>query len=205
MRPTLVVPLLLALAAPLRAQQPPGDSIVFSLLPTSRLEVRTGKTGLLGFAGHEHDIRARDFAGRVVYVPAAPEDSHVEITIATAGLEVLTPPDSEEIRKVTQVMRTDVLDAARYPEIRFASRAARLMPHGFHLVADLTMHGHTERIPVDVFVATTGDTLRAHATFSVAQTRFGITPYRGGPGGTVRVADRVDFTIDAVAVRTAQP
>jgi len=35
----------------------------------------------------------------------------------------------------------------------------------------------------------------------VKQTDFGIRPYRGGPGGTVRVADKVTFDISAVAVR----
>jgi len=35
----------------------------------------------------------------------------------------------------------------------------------------------------------------------VKQTDFGIKPFRGGPAGTVRVADRVTFEIEAVAVR----
>ena len=34
-----------------------------------------------------------------------------------------------------------------------------------------------------------GDTLRAKGGFSVKQTDFGIQPFRGGPGGTVKVAD----------------
>jgi len=47
------------------------------------------------------------------------------------------------------------------------------------------------------------ETLRAQATFAIKQTDFGIKPFRGGPAGTVKVADRVTFTIDAVAVQTA--
>jgi hypothetical protein len=56
-------------------------------------------------------------------------------------------------------------------------------------------------VPVDVSVEIGPDTLRAKATFSVKQTDFGISPYSGGPAGTVKVADRVTFDIDAIAVR----
>ncbi len=89
-------------AAPRQAR----DSVVYRLLPASRLEVTTGKAGLLGFAGHPHTIRARGFTGRIVRYPEAPAHSHVEITVPTDSLEVLTPPDTEEIRKVTEAMRT---------------------------------------------------------------------------------------------------
>src|SRR6266545_6144306 len=48
------------------------DSVVYRLIPSSRLEVKTGKAGLFGFAGHSHSIRARAFSGNVVYYPHAP-------------------------------------------------------------------------------------------------------------------------------------
>jgi len=35
----------------------------------------------------------------------------------------------------------------------------------------------------------------------VRQSDYGIRPYRGGPAGTVRVADAVTFDIDAIALR----
>jgi len=35
----------------------------------------------------------------------------------------------------------------------------------------------------------------------VKQTDFGIKPYRGGPSGVVKVADRVTFDFEAVGVR----
>ncbi len=192
----------LAPPRPAAAQTPAArDSVVYLLAPASRLDVTTGKAGVLGFAGHEHTIRARSFTGRVVRYPLAPELSHVEIAVASDGLEVLTPPDTEEIRKVTAAMREEVLEVARYPEIRFASRTVAANASGYHVVADLSMHGRTVEVPLDVRVRTVGDTLLAAASFAVRQTAFGMRPYRGGPGGTVRVADRVQFTIDAIAVR----
>src|SRR6266513_3727016 len=101
-----VCPLLLLALVPMTvaAQTAARDSVVYDLAPNSHLEVRTSKAGLLGFAGHEHAIRARAFSGRIVFYPARPEASHVSITVAAESLEVLTPPDTEEIRKVTAAM-----------------------------------------------------------------------------------------------------
>lgn len=187
--------------APLHAQSAARDSTVYQISPASRLEVRTGKAGLLGFAGHEHTIRARGFSGHVVYFPGEPARSRVEIRIATDSLEVMTPPDTAEIRKVTEAMRTEVLHVDSFPEILFASRAIEPVNDGFRMSATLTMHGLTRTVPLDVRVTITRDTIRAISTFSVKQTDFGITPFRGGPGGTVRVADRVTFQIAAIATR----
>jgi hypothetical protein len=36
---------------------------------------------------------------------------------------------------------------------------------------------------------------------AVKQTDFGIKPFSGGPGGSVKVANRVTFAFDAVGVR----
>lgn len=179
-----------------------ADSVVYALLPTSRLEVKTGKAGLFGFAGHSHVIRARAFSGRVVYYPKAAAGSHLEITIAADRLEVLTPPDTAEIRKVTATMRSDVLHVGQYPKITLVSRAVTPRSDGFHLVGALTLVGRTREVPIDVHVELGLDTLRATGSFSINQTDFGIKPYSGGPAGTVKVADRVTFDLDAVAART---
>src|SRR5438309_12038777 len=100
-----------------------GDSVVYAISAASRFDVKTGKAGLFGFLGHDHVIRARAFSGRVVYYPSAPASSHVAITVPVDSLEVLTPPDTEEIRKVTAAMRTDVLQVDRCPEMTFAARS----------------------------------------------------------------------------------
>lgn len=198
-------PLLLAALAALPAatagQVAGGDSVVYRFAPTSRFDVKTGKAGLFGFAGHEHLIRARGFAGRVVYYPGAPTASRVDLTVRSDSLEVLTPPDTEEVRKVTEAMRTDILRVEQYSTISFTSKALAPADSGFHVVAELTLVGQTRDVPVDVRVAIESDTLRAWASFTVKQTDFGIRPFRGGPAGTVRVADRVTFDIEAVAVR----
>jgi polyisoprenoid-binding protein YceI len=176
------------------------DSVVYRLLPASRLEVKTGKAGLFGFAGHSHIIRARAFSGTVVYYPHAAARSHLQITVPTDSLEVLTPPDTAEIRKVTAAMRTDVLHTDQYHEIRLVTKELAPTADGFHLIGALTLVGQTREVPIDVEVEVGVDSLHAKATFAIKQTDFGIKPYSGGPAGTVKVADKVTFTIDVLAV-----
>lgn len=183
------------------AQSPARDSVVYALAPSSRLVVRTGKAGLFGFAGHEHLIQAREFSGRIVYYPHDPQASHVTVSIATERLEVLTPPDTEEIRKVTAAMRAEVLDVAQYPEITLASQSVRQVGDTLHIQAALTMKGKTRTVPLTMRVVLGPDTLRVTTTFTVRQSDYGIRPYRGGPGGTVRVADAVSFDIEAIGLR----
>jgi polyisoprenoid-binding protein YceI len=177
------------------------DSIVYRLAPSSHLVVKTGKAGLFGFAGHSHVIQARAFTGKIVYYPNSPASSHLEITVPTDSLEVLTPPDTAEIRKVTATMRAEVLHTAQYPEIRLVSHQVTPDKGGFHVRGALTLAGRTREVPIDITVQLGLDTLKARTSFSVKQRDFGIKPYSGGPAGTVKVADRVTFDINAIATR----
>ena len=191
------------LAGSARAQGGGPDSVVYQLTSASRFDVRTGKAGLFGFAGHEHLIRARAFSGRVVYRADRPADSRVEIVVQAESLEVLTPPDTGEIRKVGQTMRTEVLHVDQYPTIEFLATGVTPEPGGFRVRGRLTLAGATRDVAADVQVDAGSDTLRATGSFSVKQTDFGIRPYRGGPGGTVRVADRVTIAFEVVGARAS--
>src|SRR5262245_21839676 len=146
------------------------DSVVYRLARSSRLQVKTGKAGLFGFAGHAHVIEARGFTGQVVYYPGRPPSSHLDITVSTDSLEVLTPPDSAEIRKVTESMRTLVLRTAEYPEIKLVSRQVAPSAGGFHIVSAMTLVGQTREVPIDVTARIGLDTLEAASTFSIKQT-----------------------------------
>jgi polyisoprenoid-binding protein YceI len=181
------------------------DSVVYLVTPASRFEVKTGKAGLLGFAGHGHLVRARAASGRIVYFPNGPADSRVEVVVPVDSLEVLTPPDTAEIRKVTEAMRHEVLHPDRYPLISFVSTAVTPADSGLEVRGRLTIEGQTRDVTVVIGLQIAGDTLRASGRFSVKQTEFGIKPYRGGPAGTVRVADRVEFNLAILAVRSADP
>jgi polyisoprenoid-binding protein YceI len=200
--PLTVSGVLLGWQAPtdLRAS-PPAAAVVYRLTSASRFEVRTGKAGVFGFAGHSHLVRALSVSGWVLYPAGNPYESRLQLVIPTDSLAVLTPDDTAEIRKVTETMRTQVLRVAEFPDIRFRATVAGVSGTDFRLEGELTMVGQTRKVPVRASVRIDGDTLHAEGEFSVKQTDFGITPVRAGPGGTVKVADRVKFTFAAIAVR----
>lgn len=168
------------------------------MLPASYFDVVTHKAGLFGLFGHEHRIRAHAITGSIRFAPDALSASSVDLTIAVDGLEVLTPRDTAEIRKVTEAMRTDVLHPERFPTIRFRSDSVRAAGDRARIYAELTLEGVTRAVPVDVAVTMIGDTVHARARFDVRQTDFGIQPY-GKVLGTVKVADRITFEINALA------
>jgi polyisoprenoid-binding protein YceI len=205
-KPGFFAAILLFALAPERAagQGAPPDSVVYHVVPTSRFDVQTGKSGLFGFAGHPHLIRAHGVTGHVVLHPGATAKSHVELTVPTDSLVVLTPPDTAEIRKVTKAMREETLEVDQFPKIEFASKEVTPTDSGYHLVVALTMHGVTKDVPMDVVVEMAGDTLKAKGTFQAKQRDFGIKPFSGGPAGTVKVADKVTFSFEAVAVKGQQ-
>src|SRR5262249_30241302 len=165
---------IVALASSATAQGDPPDSVVYKVVPASRFDVKTGKSGLFGFAGHTHVIRAHAVTGQVVLHQHDPAKSHVQLTVPTDSLEVTTPPDTAEIRKVTASMREETLEVAQYPRIEFASKEVTPTDSGYHLVVALTMHGVTKDVPMDVAVKTEGDTLRARGSFAVKQTDYGM-------------------------------
>lgn len=181
-------------AAPARAP------VTYRLLGDSRLEVKTGKSGLFSFVAHDHIIRANGFEGEVHYRPDSVTATTISIRIHTDSLEVLTPPDTAEIRKVTEAMRDEVMHVARYPEIVFHSTRITGGPADFRVVASFTMHGVTREMTVPVRVEFAGDTLVARSTFDLKQTDYGIKPFKGGPAGVVKVADKVEFRIEARAL-----
>jgi polyisoprenoid-binding protein YceI len=180
-------------------------TVVYVVSPLSRLEVETTRSGLFSFVGHDHVVRAHGVTGRVTYDSDDPARSTVEIVTPAESLEVLTPPDTAERRKVTEAMRTDVLDVAHYPAIRFVSRAVQVVPGGVRVTGDFTLVGATRSVTVDMHLQMAADTLRATGSFSVRQSAFDVQPYHGGPGGLVHVADRVTFRLEVVALRNGAP
>jgi polyisoprenoid-binding protein YceI len=195
----------LAAPGPLAHAQQAPDSVVYHLDPSSRLDVKTGKAGLFSFAGHTHVIRARAVSGQLVHFPRERSRSHLALKVPTDSLQVLTPNDTAEIRKVTEAMRTEVLHVDKYPLMTFVADSLNPSSGKMDLQLAVTMEGTTRTIPVTANVTIGPDTVRATGNFTALQTDFGIKPFKGGPAGTVKVADKVTFCFDLLALRTPGP
>jgi polyisoprenoid-binding protein YceI len=169
--------------APARGATRPID------VENSTMTVYASASGVLAAFGHDHEIAAPIAAGAVD--PAA---RRVELRVDAAALRVRDPKASEkdraEIRKT--MLGPAVLDAGRHPEIRFESTAVETAGAGWTVRGNLTLHGETKPVTVEVREKDG----RYVGSARVRQTMFGIQPVKAA-GGTVRVKDelRIDFDI----------
>ena len=174
----------LALAAAANAQPRAIDT------QASVLTVRVFKSGLFSALAHDHEIAAPISAGSVDAAARL-----VELGIRAAGLRVRDPKDRAEIEK--KMLGAEVLDAERFPEIRFHSTAVESAgASGWSVHGNLTLHGQTRVVTVAV-KEQAGHYMGSAA---VKQSEFGIKPVRAA-GGTVRVKDEVRIEFDIQLAR----
>lgn len=162
----------------------------------SRLEIHVGKTGLLGFAGHLHEVVAGTFRGDATFDPDRIAASAVDLTIDAGALRV--SGQGEPAGDVPQVQAAMLgptcLDAGRFPTIRFVSGAvadagAAAKGRDLTLHGELTLHGVKRAVAMRVHVELTGAELAATGRTTLRQSDFGITPI--SKAGVVKVKDEI--------------
>jgi polyisoprenoid-binding protein YceI len=85
-----------------------------------------------------------------------------------------------------------VLDAAKFPEIRFkSSRVEQTGPGHFRVMGKLDLHGASKELVFEV----TGDANRYKGKTKLKQTDFGIQPVTAA-GGAVKVKDELEIEFD---------
>lgn len=183
--PHLAILLLLGSLAPATtADQHPIDT------SRSHVIVHVNRSGLFSIFAHNHQIDAPIASGKV----ELGEDASVELSIEAGSLRVLDPELSADTRGEIQqtMLGPKVLDAPRYPEIRFVSdRVTRAGTDEWRINGKLMLHGKTHPV---VFEVTEKDGVY-RGSVKLKQTDFGITPIRFA-GGTVRVKDDVKIRFD---------
>lgn len=156
----------------------------------SALTVRVYKAGLFSAFGHDHEIRAP-----IQHGSFDEKNKTVEFTVKSHTLRVIDPGASESDRNQVQetMLGPKVLDTSQFPQIRFSStKIEDAGPNKFSVQGDLTLHGQTH--PVSVQVELVDGRYRGSA--KLRQTEFGMTPVSIA-GGSVKVKDevRVEFEI----------
>lgn len=156
----------------------------------SMMTVKVFKAGALAAFGHDHEISAPIESGTVDATA-----KRVELKVRAGALRVRDPKASDSDR--AQIQKTmvgpEVLDTERYPEIAFRATAAEAAgPNAWRITGQLTLHGETR--PVTVEVREEGG--RYVGSASLRQSEFGIKPVKVA-GGTVKVKDevRLEFQI----------
>ena len=166
--------------------------------------VRAFATGLLASFGHNPTISVSDMDGEISFNPDAVEQSALRLVIHTAGMAVTGEMSDKDSKEINRRMHEDVLDSDSFPDIVFQSSRATVSKTGegqywLALTGDLTLRGVTRSQSVPVWVALTGDTLRAAGDFSILLSDYEIPPV-SAIGGAVKLKDelKLSFSISAV-------
>jgi polyisoprenoid-binding protein YceI len=157
----------------------------------SSFTVHVFKSGLFSAFGDNHEVRATVASGSV----SDGDKPSVEIEVDARQMTVLDPKLAKEKRAEVQkrMLGPEVLDVAKFPEIRFKSTAVRPMGEGrWRVEGFLELHGKKVWVSFDV----TGSKERFRGSATIKQRTFDIEPISVA-GGTVKVRDdlKIDFEI----------
>ena len=170
----------------------------------SHLRLELGRTGLMKFLGHEHQIEAPIAEGQLDVVESDPARSSVRLRFESARLHVV--PGSEPAADIPQVeerMRgPEVLEVAKYPEIAFVSTSVKSQPEGpsrFKLVVvgTLTLKGRSFPVEVPLELRRVDKDVEAKGELELNLRDVGIEP--PSVAGVVKVKDRFRLEFEIYA------
>src|SRR6516165_5496147 len=85
----------------------------------SRFTVQAFASGILSAMGHNPKIGIRTFSGEVDFSQETIEGRAFRLTVQSASMAVLDDISDKDRREMERLMKDEVLEVARYPEIRY--------------------------------------------------------------------------------------
>ncbi len=142
-------------------------------------------------------------AGSVQYDPADASKTAIEATIDATSLNTRVEQRDNHLKSA------DFFDVAKYPALIFKSKRAESGgPGKLRLVGDLTMHGTTREVTLDVVGPTQAIKdqqgnlhMGASASGTINRKDWGLTWNRAMDGGGVVVGDEVAIAIDVELIK----
>lgn len=141
-------------------------------------------------------------SGTIKFDSANTANSSVEATIDAASI------DTHDSQRDAHLKSADFLDVEKYPTLTFRSKRIESHSGGGKVIGDLTIHGVTREIALEVEGPTPENKdpwgkyrIGLSATTKLSRKDFGLTWNTTLETGGVLVGDEVKITIDVEAVR----
>jgi polyisoprenoid-binding protein YceI len=171
----------------------------------SRFTVRAFASGLLSGFGHNPLIGLREVSGEVNFSPGAIAESSLILRLKPDSFAVQNDVSDKDRREIERMMKDEVLEVGRFPEITFESRQVSGTQLGesmymLKIEGDLTLHGATRSQSISAQVVPADDNIRAQGEFTIKQSDFNIKLVSVA-GGALKVKDELKFAFDIVAVK----
>ncbi len=171
----------------------------------SQFTVQAFADGLISAWAHSPKIAIREWTGEVQVAAGAMGSSALKVRVKSASLEVMDELKESERHDIQRLMKIEVLETDRFPEIVYESSEVRLEKQKEDLyrasvVGKLNLHGVTADQDFFSQVALGVDTARAYGNFSLRQSDYNI-PIASIAGGTLKLHDELKFSFYLVARR----
>ncbi|MDF3982604.1 YceI family protein [Luteibacter sp. PPL554] len=152
-----------------------ADPATYQLDPTHTMVLFSWNH--FGFSNPSADLN--NVQGTLVYDEKDPSKSSVDVTLPLSGLDTFVPKLDEHLKSA------DFLDATKYPNITFKSTKVSAAGKGkLKVTGDLTVHGVTKPVTLDVTVNKVGDhpmlkvpAVGFDATATLKRSDFGVGAY----------------------------
>ncbi len=179
----------------------------------SAVTILVRRAGALARLGHNHAIVSGSESG-VAWIGPDLAGSGFEIRLPVQAFVVDDPqaragagPDfaeavSDSARQGTyaNLLRAEVLDAARYPDVIVNATRVGGTWEDPRVKARVTLRGATREVEVPITLRREPAMLAATGVMRIRQTDFGITPFSIG-AGAIQVADELEVRFAVVASR----
>jgi polyisoprenoid-binding protein YceI len=185
-----------------------GSSVRYAIdTRASQFTVQAFASGLISAVAHSPKIAIREWTGEVHVASSGMGNGSLRIRVKSASLEVLDELKESDRQEIHRIMKIEVLETDRFPEIVYESLELRLEKQKEDLyrasvVGKLSLHGVTNHHEFFSQVALGVDTARAYGNFSLRQSDYNI-PIASIAGGTLKLQDELKFSFYVVARRQA--
>jgi polyisoprenoid-binding protein YceI len=160
--------------------------------------------GLLSAFGHDPVIGIRDFQGEAELAPETLQNGSLKLVINASSLRVVNDVKENDRQEIERVMRDEVLETGKYPEIVFQSNNVSLSRIGkgryrARFIGDLTLHGVTQNnLWLNGEVTLNDEGIRAKGDFAIKQTDYKMKLV-SVVGGTLKIKNEVKCSFDILA------
>lgn len=170
----------------------------------SRFTVQAFAAGILSAMGHNPTIGIRAFSGGAKFNPEKLEASGIRLTIQSSSLAVQDDISDKDRREIERVMKAEVLEVEKYPEIRYETTSLIAINkidgtlYSATLNGSLTFHGVSRAESIPLRIVDMSETLRASGEFMLKQSNYQIKPVSVA-GGALKLKDELKFSFEMVA------
>lgn len=186
----------------------PGSGVRY-LVDTraSQFTVQTFASGLVAVIAHSPKIAIREWTGEVMVSSPNLEDSTLKVRIEAASLEVLDELRDSDRKEIHRVMKQDVLETSRFPQVSFDStdvKAEKVRDDLYKIKVRgrLSLHGVTNEHSFNTQVSMADDSSRAYGEFTVRQSDYDLR-IASIAGGTLKLQDDLKFSFYVLARKQA--